>query len=132
MLLPKNSVPFEGIYSSKLGKMCLAKGPQRSDAGEARTRGPSVSSQALYMYHCSPIRTQYETCVNYTEHVLFTQVSDYVYLKRVLKQLRKVRFVCVEASSPIQNFFSHGKISCLLGGGGTLREILVRVYGPVL
>ena len=31
--------------------MCLAQGPQRSDAGEARTRGPSVSSQAL----CAPI-----------------------------------------------------------------------------
>ena len=28
--------------------MCLAKGPQCSDAGEARTRRPSVSSQALY------------------------------------------------------------------------------------
>ena len=28
--------------------MCIAQGPQRSDAGEARTRGPSVSSQALY------------------------------------------------------------------------------------
>ena len=27
--------------------MCLAQGPQRSDADEARTRGPSVSSQAL-------------------------------------------------------------------------------------
>ena len=27
--------------------MCLAQGQQRSDAGEARTRGPSVSSQAL-------------------------------------------------------------------------------------
>ena len=26
--------------------MCLAQGPQRSDAGEARTHGPSVSSQA--------------------------------------------------------------------------------------
>ena len=25
--------------------MCLAQGPQRSDAGEARTRGLSVSSQ---------------------------------------------------------------------------------------
>ena len=30
--------------------MCLAQGPQRSDAGEARTRGRSVSSQALYHY----------------------------------------------------------------------------------
>ena len=28
--------------------MCLAQGPQRSDAGESRTRYPSVSSQALY------------------------------------------------------------------------------------
>ena len=28
--------------------MCLAQGLQRSDAGEARTRGPSVSSQAPY------------------------------------------------------------------------------------
>ena len=28
--------------------MCLAQGTQRSDAGEARTRSPSVSSQALY------------------------------------------------------------------------------------
>ena len=28
--------------------MCLAQGPQRSDAGEARTPGLSVLSQALY------------------------------------------------------------------------------------
>ena len=28
--------------------MCHAQGPQRNDTGEARTRGPSVSSQALY------------------------------------------------------------------------------------
>ena len=28
--------------------MCFDQGPQRNDAGEARTRGPSVSSQALY------------------------------------------------------------------------------------
>ena len=28
--------------------MCFAKGPQRSDAGEVRTRDLSVSSQALY------------------------------------------------------------------------------------
>ena len=34
--------------------MCLAQGPQRSDAGEAQTRGPSVSSQALYhLSHCA-------------------------------------------------------------------------------
>ena len=28
--------------------MCLAQGQQRSDTGEARTPGPSASSQALY------------------------------------------------------------------------------------
>ena len=28
--------------------MCLAQGPQGSDAGEARTRSPLVLSQALY------------------------------------------------------------------------------------
>ena len=28
--------------------MCLAQGPQRSDAGDARTRSPLVSSHALY------------------------------------------------------------------------------------
>ena len=28
--------------------MCLAQGPQRSDASEARTRDPSVSSHVLY------------------------------------------------------------------------------------
>ena len=28
--------------------MCLAQGPQRSDAGEAWAHGPLVSSQALY------------------------------------------------------------------------------------
>ena len=32
--------------------MCLAQGPQCSDAGEAQTRGPSVWNQAIY--HCSP------------------------------------------------------------------------------
>ena len=32
--------------------MCLAQGPRHSDTGEARTRGPSVSSQALYHSQC--------------------------------------------------------------------------------
>ena len=40
--------------------MCLAQGPQGSDDGEARTRGLSVSSQALYhwapmmLHHAAP------------------------------------------------------------------------------
>ena len=34
--------------------MFLAQGPQRSDAGKARTRGLSVSSQALYYWATAP------------------------------------------------------------------------------
>ena len=34
--------------------MCLTQRPQRIDASEARTRGPSVSSQALYHWTTAP------------------------------------------------------------------------------
>ena len=34
--------------------MCLAQGPQCSDAGEAQTHGHSVSSQALYHWANRP------------------------------------------------------------------------------
>ena len=41
--------------------MCLAQGPQRSDAGEARTRYPSVSSQALYHWATAlPMHDSYQ------------------------------------------------------------------------
>ena len=46
----KQGQVFLGWTSTELGFMCLAQGPQHSDAGEARTRGPSVSSQALYYW----------------------------------------------------------------------------------
>ena len=39
---------FLGWTSTKLGLMCLAQGPQRSDAGEAQAYGLSFSSQAFY------------------------------------------------------------------------------------
>ena len=39
---------FLGWTSTKLGCMCLAQGPQRSDAVEARTRCRLISSQAFY------------------------------------------------------------------------------------
>ena len=43
MLLPKNSVPFEGLYSSKLGLMCLVQGhkavtPVRLEPAAPRSR----------------------------------------------------------------------------------------------
>ena len=47
--------------------MCLAQGPQRSDAGEARTRGPSVPSQALYHWATAlPYKIQWQQ-----DHVYF-------------------------------------------------------------
>ena len=42
----KTEYPLQTKFAG--GIMCLAQGPLRSDAGEAGTRGPSVSSQALY------------------------------------------------------------------------------------
>ena len=51
--------------------MCLAQGPQRSDAGEARTRDPSVSSQATeplrslhYRNDKSAVFTQIIICIS--------------------------------------------------------------------
>ena len=38
--------------------MCLAQGPQRSDASDAGTRGLSVSSQALYHWATALPNTQ--------------------------------------------------------------------------
>ena len=58
--------------------MCLAQGPQRSDAGEAWTRGPSVSSQALYHWssHCTPYLAEYCSLLN--EHFHCYSQLDYV------------------------------------------------------
>ena len=41
---------LEQVQCTKLGLMCLAQGPQRSDTSEAWTHGPSVSSQALFRW----------------------------------------------------------------------------------
>ena len=42
--------------------MCLAQGPQRSDAGDARTQSPSVSSQAFYHWATAlPLKHDEET-----------------------------------------------------------------------
>ena len=67
--------------------MCLAQGPQRSDAGEVRTRGPSVSSQALYYWatalpkmSCSPpVRPAFHF-VRYAVAILLEQVIVYILL----------------------------------------------------
>ena len=62
---------FLGWTSTKLGQMCLAQGLQGSDACEARTRAPSVSSQALY--HWATVLPFYE--VNRVGHAGGTPVG---------------------------------------------------------
>ena len=58
--------------------MCLAQGPQRSDAGEARTRGPSVSSQALYHWATAlPILHVYYSKFDKGQN--FDIIGNYIY-----------------------------------------------------
>ena len=58
--------------------MCFAQGPQRSDAGEARTRGSSVSSQAL---------NQRATTLHYTSNITNDLGEGEMNMKRVLKRV---------------------------------------------
>ena len=59
--------------------MCLAQGPQHSDAGEARTHGPSVSSQALY-YWATALASAVQNNLQYYMSLLETLLWDYFYL----------------------------------------------------
>ena len=48
--------------------MCLDQGPQRSGTGEAWTRDPSVSSQALYHWATAlPILFLFEDVIDYRD-----------------------------------------------------------------
>ena len=58
--------------------MCLAQGPQRSDAGEARTRGPSVSSQALY--HCADGESSRFIVINSGTHQFESKTPGALYV----------------------------------------------------
>ena len=53
--------------------MCLAQGPQRSDAGEARSRGPSVSSQALYHWATALLINIFYICRISYMHLFFLE-----------------------------------------------------------
>ena len=71
--------------------MCLAQEPQHSNAGEARTHGPSVSGQALYHWATALPQTQIpidsvfdKKCKNDTNTLYYTH--DYtrrVYLSKI-------------------------------------------------
>ena len=69
----KQGQVFLGWTSTKLGSMCLPQGPQCSDAGEARTRGPSVSSQVLY--HWSTVLLPTALYLLYTSNICCGQGS---------------------------------------------------------
>ena len=58
--------------------MCLVQGPQHSDAGEARTRGPSVLSQALY--HWATALPQIRSWSGF-------KLSDHDFLKEFLENI---------------------------------------------
>ena len=63
--------------------MCLAQGLQRSDACEARTRGPSVSSQTLYHW-TTALPLQHSTkvfCYINTQHGRVYAVDNYMALR---------------------------------------------------
>ena len=69
--------------------MCLAQGPQRSDAGEARTRYPSVSSQALY--HWATALPAEHMCVKYkfTEYMIVHAFIYFIQIDHVLLLVKK-------------------------------------------
>ena len=56
--------------------MCLAQRPQHSDAGEAGTRGPSVSSQALYHWATVLPSVSKQKASNFYQEIPQSQTAD--------------------------------------------------------
>ena len=75
--------------------MCLAQGPQRSDAGEASTHCPSVLSQALYHWATAlPVSVAFTDNVFYAQNVVFITeyyLMVYIYLLGKLNQRRRIQ-----------------------------------------
>ena len=74
--------------------MCLAQGQQHSDSGEARTRGLSVSSQALYHWAIALPKKMYTWILvfftvflknrNISSKIKRSKVTDYAALRTYL------------------------------------------------
>ena len=62
--------------------MCLAQGPQGSDAGEAQTRSPSASSQALY--HWATALPDWDGSFEYPQHMFWLRNKKIIFLLRTL------------------------------------------------
>ena len=71
--------------------MCLAQGPQHSDAGEAQTRGSSVSSQALYHWATAlPLSYIY----GHTKIIRHLCVTKQQVDNRALKIEKNIKYSC--------------------------------------
>ena len=101
---------FLGWTSTKIGWMCLPKGPQCSDAGEARTRGPSVSSQALYHWATALPNLKHWKC-----KLFEIGVNCYIWQNFIKKH--KKHQMCV------MNFVSHQGIAFVLIGRSPLQKV---------
>ena len=78
--------------------MCLAQEPQRSDAGEARTRGLSVSSKALYHW-ATATRSWFDLLYNWppnSELLLTNSLLELIYFLTTPVEYRKVHIIAKE------------------------------------
>ena len=92
--------------------MCLAQWPQRSDAGEARTRGPSVSSQALYHWATAlPIelvRMTPDVLHEFLEYEDYLEGIDTIYIyvqEKTSGVMRRSRKFCRRGGPTLTLFF---------------------------
>ena len=82
--------------------MCLAQGLQRSDAGEARTRGPSVSSQALYHWATVLPFPKVKHLSSGTETNRYWEMPTCDHLKYKMDNPILTAFICMGISIKIQ------------------------------
>ena len=98
--------------------MCLAQGPQCSEAGEARTCGPSVSSQALY--HWATALPKFVNVHILLIKPLFRWICIYPFWKKVCDLIR--------FSNLIKNSCIH--VECCRLAGWKLKRSVVYNKGP--
>ena len=94
--------------------MCLAQGPHRSDVGEARTRDPSVSSQALYHWATAlpkSLQIRWPTPTPSIYHMLLLGASKKTYW------CLGYNATVLDADSRVWMFTMHGRIQKILSRG---------------
>ena len=80
--------------------MCLAQGPQRSDASEARPIGPSSSSQALYHWATAlPTASNLILFWDYSNNVNVSLAASQDFQQCGMCDQQKLRPACAYAQS---------------------------------